>query len=136
MIIKKEIVDSLFAQFGESDITQLSIREVGKLVAQIEQQSGQEFIHMEMGVPGLPASSIAIEAEKHALDTGLAAQSWYYTVGSDDGSYWINFHETCFAAAPRLSRPTRKRSPSPSAPSSKGWTGRSALICAPSSTCR
>lgn len=74
MIIKKEIVDSLFAQFGESDITQLSIREVGKLVAQIEQQSGQEFIHMEMGVPGLPASSIAIEAEKHALDTGLAAQ--------------------------------------------------------------
>jgi len=74
MIIKKEIVDSLFAQFGESDITQLSIREVGKLVAQIEQQSGQEFIHMEMGVPGLPASSIAIEAEKRALDTGLAAQ--------------------------------------------------------------
>ena len=74
MIIKKEIVDSLFAQFGESDITQLSIREVGKLVAQIEQQSGQEFIHMEMGVPGLPASAIAIEAEKHALDTGLAAQ--------------------------------------------------------------
>src|SRR5665647_950987 len=74
MIIKKEIVDSLFAQFGESDITQLSIREVGKLVAQIEQQSGQKFIHMEMGVPGLPASSIAIEAEKRALDTGLAAQ--------------------------------------------------------------
>jgi aspartate/methionine/tyrosine aminotransferase len=74
MIIKKEIVDSLFAQFGESDITQLSIREVGKLVAQIEQQSGHEFIHMEMGVPGLPASAIAIEAEKHALDTGLAAQ--------------------------------------------------------------
>ena len=74
MIIKKEIVDSLFAQFGESDITQLSIREVGKLVAQIEQQSGQEFIHMEMGVPGLPASAIAIEAEKRALDTGLAAQ--------------------------------------------------------------
>jgi aspartate/methionine/tyrosine aminotransferase len=74
MIIKKEIVDSLFAQFGESDITQLSIREVGKLVAQIEQQSGQEFIHMEMGVPGLPASAIAIEAEKHALDTGLATQ--------------------------------------------------------------
>lgn len=74
MIIKKEIVDSLFAQFGESDITQLSIREVGKLVAQIEQQSGQEFIHMEMGVPGLPASAIAIDAEKRALDTGLAAQ--------------------------------------------------------------
>ena len=74
MIIQKELVDYLFAQFGESDITRLSIREVGKLVAQIEQKSGQEFIHMEMGVPGLPASPVAIDAEKEALDNGLAAQ--------------------------------------------------------------
>jgi len=72
MIIKKELVDSVFAQFGESDITQLSIREVGKLVAQIEEVSGEEFIHMEMGVPGLPASSIGVAAEKVALDLGLA----------------------------------------------------------------
>jgi len=74
MNISKELVDSLFAQFGESDITRLSIREVGKLVSQIEEQSGQEFIHMEMGVPGLPASAIAIAAEKEALDKGLATQ--------------------------------------------------------------
>jgi len=46
---------------------------VGKLVSQIENQSGQEFIHMEMGVPGLPASTIAIKAEKEALDKGLAS---------------------------------------------------------------
>lgn len=72
MIIKKELVDSVFAQFGESDITQLSIREVGKLVAKIEEVSGEEFIHMEMGVPGLPASSIGVIAEKAALDLGLA----------------------------------------------------------------
>jgi len=73
MSISKEIVDSLFEQFGEADITRLSIREVGKLVSQIEQQSGQEFIHMEMGVPGLPALDIAIHAEKEALDKGLAS---------------------------------------------------------------
>lgn len=72
MIIQKELVDSLFAQFGESDITRLSIREVGKLVAQIEEKSGHEFIHMEMGVPGLPALPITVEAEKEALDLGLA----------------------------------------------------------------
>ena len=71
--IPNTIVDELFAQFGESDITRLSIREVGKLVAQIEQRSGQEFIHMEMGVPGLPASIIGTRAEKDALDNGLAA---------------------------------------------------------------
>lgn len=74
MIIQKELVDTLFSQFGESDITCLSIREVGRLVSKIEEQSGHEFIHMEMGAPGLPASSIAIAAEKQALDMGLASQ--------------------------------------------------------------
>ena len=72
MIIKKELVDSVFEQFGESDITRLSIREVGKLVAKIEEVSAEEFIHMEMGVPGLPASAIGVAAEKAALDIGLA----------------------------------------------------------------
>jgi len=71
--IPTSLVDTLFDQFGESDITRLSIREVGRLVAQIEEQSGQEFIHMEMGVPGLPALDIALRAEKEALDMGLAA---------------------------------------------------------------
>ena len=72
MIIKKELVDSVFEQFGESDITRLSIREVGKLVAKIEEVSAEEFIHMEMGVPGLTASAIGVAAEKAALDLGLA----------------------------------------------------------------
>jgi len=74
MIIPKPLVDTLFEQFGEDDITRLSIREVGRLVAQIEEQSGHEFIHMEMGVPGLPALDIALKAEKEALDKGLASQ--------------------------------------------------------------
>ncbi|MGB4577215.1 MAG: pyridoxal phosphate-dependent aminotransferase [Paludibacter sp.] len=72
MSIQKELVDSLFSQFGESDITRLSIREVGRLVSQIEQQSGQEFIHMEMGAPGMPAAAIGVAAEKEALELGLA----------------------------------------------------------------
>lgn len=72
MIIEKKIVDDLFDQFGEPDITRLSIREVGKLVSQIEQKSGTEFIHMEMGVPGMPANSIGVAAEKEALELGLA----------------------------------------------------------------
>lgn len=72
-MIDKTLVDSLFSQFGVSNINQLSIREVGKLVSNIEQQSGEEFIHMEMGVPGLPASSVGVAAEKEALDKGLAS---------------------------------------------------------------
>jgi aspartate/methionine/tyrosine aminotransferase len=73
MIFSKSLVDSLFSEFNEPDITRLSIREVGKLVAQIEQQSGQEFIHMEMGVPGLPASKIGLDAEHEGLQMGLAS---------------------------------------------------------------
>jgi aspartate/methionine/tyrosine aminotransferase len=72
MIFKKQIVDRLFDEFNQPDITKLSIREVGKLVSKIEKESGKEFIHMEMGVPGLPASKIGIEAEKEALELGLA----------------------------------------------------------------
>ncbi len=71
-MISKHLIDKLFAQFGASNITQLSIRQVGKLVAQVEAESGIEFIHMEMGVPGLQPNIIGIEAEKEALDKGLA----------------------------------------------------------------
>lgn len=72
-MISKQLVDGLFAQFGTDDITQLSIREVGKLVSMIEKESGVEFIHMEMGVPGLPPNEIGVEAEKEALEMGLPA---------------------------------------------------------------
>ena len=34
-MIPKQLVDGLFSQFGTEDINQLSIRQVGKLVAQI-----------------------------------------------------------------------------------------------------
>lgn len=72
-MISKELVDGFFSQFGTDDINQLSIRQVGKLVSMIEQESGVEFIHMEMGVPGLPALQVGIDAEKEALDQGLAS---------------------------------------------------------------
>lgn len=26
------------------------------------------------------------------VDSGLAARSWYYTTGTQDGRYWIDFH--------------------------------------------
>ncbi len=72
-MISKQLVESLFAKFGTNDINQLSIREVGKLVSMIEKESGEEFIHMEMGVPGLPASQIGIDAEREALAMGVGA---------------------------------------------------------------
>jgi aspartate/methionine/tyrosine aminotransferase len=50
-----------------------SIREIAHLVNKIEESTGVKFIRMEMGVPGLPAPSIGIEAEIEALKRGVAS---------------------------------------------------------------
>jgi aspartate/methionine/tyrosine aminotransferase len=56
-----------------SSFEDLSIRQLVSLVKMFEQQTGQEFIHFEIGVPGLPASQVGIDAQKAALDRGVAS---------------------------------------------------------------
>jgi aspartate/methionine/tyrosine aminotransferase len=67
-IIKTIIKDSGLTSFGTA-----SIREIVKLVNQIEAATGIRFVRMEMGAPGLPASQIGIEAEIEALRKGVAS---------------------------------------------------------------
>lgn len=50
-----------------------TIREIKRLVDEIEKATGEKFIRMEMGVPGLPPSKIGVEAEIDALRKGVAA---------------------------------------------------------------
>jgi len=50
-----------------------SIREVKKLIDEIENATGEKFVRMEMGVPGLPPTKIGVEAEIEALKKGVAA---------------------------------------------------------------
>lgn len=50
-----------------------SIREIVHLVNNIEEKTGVKFIRMEMGVPGLPAPQIGIDAEIAALKRGVAS---------------------------------------------------------------
>lgn len=73
--INKELVNELLREKGITHISRASIREIKKLINGIEGKSGQKFIRMEMGIPGLPAPKIAVDAEKAALDAGVA--SWY-----------------------------------------------------------
>ena len=49
------------------DVRRASIREMNKLVNTIESELGTSFIRMEFGVPGLPTSAVALEAEIEAL---------------------------------------------------------------------
>lgn len=71
-MIDRKVVANLLAQTGTDDIGKLSIREIGKLVAQIEQEGKLPFVRMEMGVPGLPPWEIGVDAEKEALADGMA----------------------------------------------------------------
>ena len=70
--IKKEIVDELIARLGIQDFTKATIREVKQVAAMAEKQSGVEYIKMEMGIPGLPAAQVGVDAQVKALQGGIA----------------------------------------------------------------
>lgn len=71
--IKKELVDRIIQDFQVKDFGTATIREVKAIAEKAEKESGVEFIKMEMGVPGLPASQIGIQAEIEALNSGVAS---------------------------------------------------------------
>ena len=67
------IVNQKIAELNLPSVGKASIRETKKLIDTIESATGKKFIRMEMGVPGLPPSSIGVEAEIEALRAGVAA---------------------------------------------------------------
>ena len=72
-VIPSIIVDKYLAHLKINDINDASIREIVALVNLIERESSKKFVRMEMGVPGLPASSIGVEAEIESLRNGVAS---------------------------------------------------------------
>lgn len=70
--IKKELIDNAIKNFGIEDFSKATIREVKAIAATAEKESGVEFIKMEMGIPGLPASEIGVKAQIKALQDGIA----------------------------------------------------------------
>ena len=67
-IVQKKIQESNIPVVGRA-----SIREIKRLIDNIEYESKQKFVRMEMGVPGLPASQVGVNAEIEALKNGVAA---------------------------------------------------------------
>ena len=70
--IKREVVDGLIQKFGIQDFAKATIREVKQVAATAEKESGVEFIKMEMGIPGLPAAQVGVDAQIQALKDGIA----------------------------------------------------------------
>lgn len=71
--INHDVVSRLIAESQIPCIGKATIREVKKLINEIEKETGQKFVRMEMGVPGLPATQIGVDAEIQALKNGCAA---------------------------------------------------------------
>lgn len=61
---------------SEIDLRVASIREMNRIVNEIETELEIDFIRMEFGVPGLPTPDIAIDAEVEALRTKRLANRY------------------------------------------------------------
>jgi len=71
--ISEPVIESLKKATGVMSPGKASIREIVQLVNLIEKKTGIKFVRMEMGVPGVAASSFGIEAEIDALRRGVAS---------------------------------------------------------------
>ncbi len=71
--INYNIVQEAITNAKVSALGHATIREIVQLVNQIEKESGERYIRMEMGVPGLKPPQIGVEAEIEALRRGVSA---------------------------------------------------------------
>lgn len=71
--ISPTLIKECLAKLSIEELSQATIRDIFMLSDLMQKQSGVEFIRMELGVPGLPASTIGIEAEIKALQSGVAS---------------------------------------------------------------
>lgn len=67
-VVKRKIQESNLTSLGNA-----TIREIKKLVDEIEKETGEKYVRMEMGIPGLPPSEIGVDAEIAALKKGVAS---------------------------------------------------------------
>ena len=72
-IIEKSVIDGIMQELEINDIATASIRQVGAVVRAAEERTGIEYIHFEMGIPGLPPAEVGVKAECKALQKGVAS---------------------------------------------------------------
>lgn len=71
--INFEIAERIIRESKIGNVGTATIREIKRLVDMIEKETGDRFVRMEMGIPGLAPVQIGIDAEKDALDRGIPA---------------------------------------------------------------
>lgn len=70
--LSQDILERTASKLGILDISTATIRQIVALSSALEQEANEKFVHLELGNPGLPSSSVGIEAEINALRAGVA----------------------------------------------------------------
>ena len=71
-MLDEKIVTAEIEAMHLGDFSTATIRDIQALSKALEEKTGQPIIHLEMGVPGLKPSQIALDAERKALADGCA----------------------------------------------------------------
>ena len=71
--ISRQSIDEVMQRLDIADIGRTTIRQCVNVSHELEGISGEKFIHLEFGIPGLNACRIGLDAQKKALDSGDAA---------------------------------------------------------------
>ena len=71
--IQKETIDRIAAANKIQNPGKASIREMRKMIQDVEKETGVRFVKMEMGIPGLPAPQVGVQAQIEALKSGVAS---------------------------------------------------------------
>lgn len=78
--IERNVIDETINEFQIVDFSKATIREVKAIASKAEAVSGVEFIKMEMGVPGLPASAVGVSGNRSAAKRNCQPVSRYQRI--------------------------------------------------------
>ena len=71
--ISRQAVDEVLQRLDIADIGRSTIRQCVNVSHELEWISGEKFVHLEFGIPGMNACKVGLDAQKKALDNGAAS---------------------------------------------------------------
>jgi aspartate/methionine/tyrosine aminotransferase len=71
--IKQQVLNNILAERDLTDVSKTTIRQCAAIAAEMEKAAGEKFLRLEVGVPGLAPGQVGVDAQKAALDNGIAS---------------------------------------------------------------
>lgn len=70
--LSEQQLHEVMHQLDITDISRATIRQICRLAAELSSHAGEDFVHLEIGNPGLEANATGVEAECRSLHEGVA----------------------------------------------------------------